>query len=99
MTTPFNDIDIEAAAKAVYEASCINSPPTYSFESLGEDQKSYRKVATAAFTAAIASAKARGAAREAFCWKGISYGDSWVADTAIISSPMNFPVLIIRMEE
>ncbi len=78
----FNDQDIEAAAKAIWEARY--KAPTWATAISDEEYKSSaritRKSATAALTAALASLEKRGAFRIGRGWIGDNEG-GWTADT------------------
>lgn len=110
--TIFSPLDVEAAAKAIFETDpeCSYDPDNenthwrrnaaVSPEHAAEVYGIWTKMATAALTAAIASAKARGAAREGNVFHVLENG-RWLVDENIPNQDNKdlFPVLLIRMEE
>lgn len=99
MTTPFHPLDVEAAAKAIEEEFGKQQIAVMSGV-MSVDAAVHQLVQTA-LTAAIASAKARGAAREAGAYFDLDGPNEVDAKTSYPLGPGSaaFPVLIIRMEE
>lgn len=87
MTTPFHPLDVEAAAKAIDVELAKVERITVT------DDEAKRFLINVILTAAIASAKARGAAREGFDVEYIS-----TSRTSPVRE-IKFKTLIIRMEE
>jgi hypothetical protein len=87
MTHPFDEIDVEAAAKAVGDNTHCDVPNGCPI---------CTDIANAALSAAFKSARERGMARDGKGYHDADGADAWDATTGGFAEPGGFPVTIIR---